>query len=116
MKSNFPNDIINPQDWVCTDVDNMQFCRRINGTTFEYVQLKESARESIECGSYDISDIIDKTMHCDWYHDTINVDDYDAEEIGEYLSDYPGLLDNVTKQEDINMLIAECIFETDLFS
>jgi hypothetical protein len=59
----------------------------------------------------------DKTTIKDWYQDEIDVNDYDADELGEYLSPYGGdefLGDSEGAER--NQLIAECVFETDLIS
>jgi hypothetical protein len=56
----------------------------------------------------------DKTTIKDWYQDEIDVNDYDCDEIGEYVSAYGGILDNVTDEQTRNQLTAECIFENNL--
>ena len=56
-----------------------------------------------------------RTFVSDWYQDEINVNDYDADQIGSYVSAYGGeeFLDG-SKGTERNQLIAECIFETDV--
>jgi hypothetical protein len=57
----------------------------------------------------------DKTTINDWHQDEINVNDYDSDQIGSYVSAYGGdefLGDSEGAER--NQLIAECIFETDL--
>ena len=59
--------------------------------------------------------INDKTTIKDWYQDEIDVNDYDSDQIGSYISAYGGdefLGDSEGAER--NQLIAECIFETDL--
>jgi hypothetical protein len=60
-----------------------------------------------------LSTLNDRTNISDWYQDEIDITDYDADEIGEYVSPYGYDLDNYS-ESDRNQLIAECIFETDL--
>jgi len=103
-------------EWQCTDVDESQFCHKVNDTTFEYIQLKNKNLIYGSCciGRQILDYLNDETKISDWYQDEICVDDYDADEIGEYLSCYGGILDNVDDVVLKNQLIAECIFETDV--
>ena len=104
-------------EWVCTDADQCQFCRKVNDTTFEYIQLKtEDLKHFVD--SFQLSNkhlleaLNDRTHIADWYQDEINVEDYDADEIGEYVSPYGEILEG-SEGAERNQLIAECIFETD---
>ena len=104
-------------EWVCTDADECQFCRKVNDTTFEYIQLKaEDLKrfvDSFQLNNKHLLEVLnDRTNVADWYQDEINVEDYDADEIGEYISPYGGILEGSDGAER-NQLIAECIFETD---
>jgi hypothetical protein len=99
-------------EWTCTDPDQGQFCRKVNETTFEYIQIKDM--EGKEHSKKLLDTLNDKTTIKDWYQDEIDVNDYDSDEIGEYVSAYGGILDNVTDEQTRNQLTAECIFETDL--
>ena len=101
-------------EWTCTDPDQGQFCRKVNDTTFEYIQIKDM--EGKEHSKHLLETLNDKTTIKDWYQDEIDVNNYDADELGEYLSPYGGILDNVTDEQTRNQLTAECIFETDLIS
>lgn len=106
------------EEWVCTDVDEFQFCRKVSDTIFEYIQLKtddlKAFIESFRLGNkHLLSTLNDRTNISDWYQDEIDVTDYDAEQIAEYLSPYGGILDGVTDDVERNQIIAECIFETD---
>ena len=106
------------EEWVCTDADECQFCRKISDTEFEYIQLKtddlKAFIKSFRLGNkHLLSTLNDRTNISDWYQDEIDVTDYDADAIGEYLSPYGGILDGVTDEAERNQLIAECIFETD---
>jgi hypothetical protein len=101
-------------EWTCTDPDQGQFCRKVNETTFEYIQIKDM--EGKEHSKKLLDTLNDKTTIKDWYQDEIDVNDYDCDEIGEYVSAYGGILDNVTDEQTRNQLTAECIFETDLIS
>ena len=102
-------------EWTCTDPDEGQFCRKVNETTFEYIQIKDM--EGKEHSKKLLDTLNDKTTIKDWYQDEIDVNDYDADELGEYLSPYGGdeFLGN-TEGAERNQLTAECIFETDLIS
>lgn len=97
-------------EWVNTDPDQGQFCRKINDTTFEYIQIKDM--ESKEHSKHLLETLNNKTTIKDWYQDEICVDDYDSDEIGEYVSAYGGdeYLGN-SEGAERNQLIAECIFE-----
>jgi hypothetical protein len=104
-------------EWVCTDADQCQFCRKVNDTTFEYIQLKtEDLKrfvDSFQLNNKHLLEVLnDRTHVSDWYQDEIDVNDYDADEIGEYVSPYGGILEG-SEGAERNQLIAECIFETD---
>lgn len=104
-------------EWVCTDADQCQFCRKVNDTTFEYIQLKtEDLKrfvDSFQLNNKHLLEVLnDRTHIADWYQDEINVEDYDADEIGEYVSPYGEILEG-SEGAERNQLIAECIFETD---
>ena len=104
-------------EWVCTDADQCQFCRKVNDTTFEYIQLKtEDLKrfvDSFKLNNKHLLEVLnDRTRIADWYQDEINVEDYDADEIGEYVSPYGEILEG-SEGAERNQLIAECIFETD---
>jgi len=102
-------------EWTNTDPDQGQFCRKVNETTFEYIQIKDM--EGKEHSKKLLDSLNDKTTIKDWYQDEIDVNDYDADELGEYLSPYGGdefLGDSEGAER--NQLIAECVFETDLIS
>ena len=106
------------EEWVCTDPDEGQFCRKVNDTTFEYIQLKTEKLKSflhafMLGGKNLLTTLNNRTFVTDWYQDEICVDDYDADEIGEYVSPYGEILDG-SEGAYRNQLIAECIFETDL--
>ena len=101
-------------EWVNTDPDEGQFCRKISDTEFEYIQIKDMSDKPHSKRLLEV--LNDKTTIKDWYQNEIDVNDYDADELGEYLSPYGGILDNVTDEQTRNQLTAECIFETDLIS
>ena len=100
-------------EWVNTDPDEGQFCRKINDTTFEYIQLKDMSGKPHSKKLLEI--LNDKTTIKDWYQDEIDVNDYDSDQIGSYVSTYGGdefLGDSEGAER--NQLIVECIFESDL--
>lgn len=106
------------EEWVCTDPDECQFCRKISDTEFEYIQLKnEDLKKFVETfhlgNKHLLSVLNDRTIIADWYQSETDVNDYDADAIGEYLMPYGGILDGVTDDVERNQIIAECIFETD---
>ena len=112
----------NIEEWSCTDPDTMQFCRKVNDTTFEYIQLKVGQLCSFAISfhlnkKHLLETLNDKTTLNDWYQDEINVNDYDADELGEYVAPFGGddFL-NAIKGCDRNQLMAECIFETDIMN
>ena len=101
-------------EWTNTDPDEGQFCRKVNDTTFEYIQIKDM--EGKEHSKHLLEVLNDKTTIKDWYQDEIDVNDYDSSQIGSYVSAYGGdefLGDSEGAER--NQLIVECIFETDLF-
>ena len=101
-------------EWTCTDPDEGQFCRVIDTHTFEYIQIKDM--DGKEHSKKLLDTLNDKTTIKDWYQDEIDAKDYDADELGECLSPYGGILYNVTDDEQTrNQLIVECIFESNLF-
>lgn len=124
----------NPNEWVMTDQDTYQFARKVNNTTWEYYQL---ANEEIiklleeviyKNQSIDPTPLKDrvlnyinnhdsfKTTYDDWYCGEIDLDDYDADEICDYLSAYG---DSYLQGADENtkvQLTCEAIFETDMLT
>ena len=97
-------------EWTNTDPDEGQFCRKVNDTTFEYIQIKDM--EGKEHSKRLLEVLNDKTTIKDWYQDEIDVNDYDSGQIGSYVSAYGGdefLGDSEGAER--NQLIAECIFE-----
>lgn len=110
------------EEWVCTDPDEGQFCRKANDTTFEYIQLKTEELKSflhafMLGGKNLLITLNNRTFITDWYQDEINVEDYDADQIGSYVSAYGGeeFLGG-SKGAERNQLVAECIFETDIMN
>ena len=100
-------------EWTNTDPDEGQFCRKISDTEFEYIQIKDM--DGKEHSKHLLETLNDKTTIKDWYQDEIDVNDYDADELGEYVAPFGG--DDFLQQSkgaERNQLIAECIFETDL--
>ena len=100
-------------EWTNTDPDEGQFCRKVNDTTFEYIQLKDMTDKPHSKRLLEV--LNDKTTIKDWYQDEIDVNDYDSDQIGSYVSAYGGdefLGDSEGAER--NQLVAECIFETDL--
>ena len=98
-------------EWTNTDLDEGQCCRKVNDTTFEYIQSKDM--EGKEHSKHLLETLNDKTTIKDWYKDEIEVNDYDSSQIGSYVSAYGGdefLGDSEGAER--NQLIAECIFET----
>lgn len=102
--------------WECTDVDQMQFCRKINDHVFEYIQLKDVDGDySVYFKNKNALDYLNGITTADeWYQDIIDIADYSDDEIKEYLSAYGGILDNVNDDVQRNQIIAECIFEQDV--
>ena len=100
------------KEWICTDPDECQFCRKVSDTEFEYIQLKtddlKSFVSAFQLGNKHLLSVLnDRTTIADWYQSETDVTDYDAEQIAEYLSPY-GILYNVTDDEQTrNQLIVE---------
>lgn len=101
--------------WECTDIDQMQFCRKINDHVFEYIQLKDADGDFAYYKNKNALDYLNGITTADeWYQDIIDITDYSDDEIKEYLSAYGGILDNVNDDVQRNQIIAECIFEQDV--
>ena len=98
-------------EWVNTDPDEGQFCRKISDTEFEYIQLKDMTDKPHSKRLLEV--LNDKTRISDWYQDEIDVKDYDEEQIESYVSPYGEILEG-SEGADRNQLIAECIFDTDI--
>lgn len=107
----------NTSQWECTDIDQLQFCRKINERVFEYIQLKDCDSDC-DFGYHKSKNALDYlngiTTADEWYQDIIDITDYSDDEIKEYLSAYGGILDNVTDDVQRSQIIAECIFEQDV--
>ena len=124
----------NPNEWVMTDPDTYQFARKVNNTTWEYYQL--SNEKVIKLLNYVIynNQSIDptplkdrvlnyinnrdsfKTTSDDWYCGEIDLDDYDADQICDYLSAYGESYLQGADENTKVQLICETIFETDMFT
>ena len=98
-------------EWVNTDPDEGQFCRKISDTEFEYIQLKDMTDKPHSKHLLEV--LNDKTTIKDWYQDEIDAMDYDEEQIERYVSPYGEILEG-SEGADRNQLIVECIFETDI--
>lgn len=100
--------------WECTDVDQMQFCRKVNDHVFEYIQLKDADVFDYYKNKNALDYLNGITSPNEWYQDIIDITDYSDDEVKEYLSAYGGILDNVNDDVQRNQIIAECIFEQDV--
>jgi hypothetical protein len=83
--------VVNYNDWTCTDEDSAQYCMQINYTTFSFKTGLEGE------------------VH------VINLSDYDDLNIEEYVQGYYNSMDELYEECGANSLqiIAECIYETD---
>ena len=111
----------NVEEWSCTDPDTMQFCRKVSGTEFEYIQLRvEKLCQFVTIFHLNNKHLLevlnDKTRINDWYQDEIDVLEYDADEIKSYIAPYGGILDNTKVGAERNQLICECIFEQNIMN
>ena len=75
-------------EWTNTDPDEGQFCRKISDTEFEYIQLKDMTSKPHSKRLLEV--LNDKTTIKDWYQDEIDVNDYNSDQIGSYISAYGG--------------------------
>ena len=102
-----------PSEWICTDPDEGQFCRKISDTEFEYIQIKDM--DGKEHSKELLNSINDKTTIKDWWQDEIDIMDYDVDALGMYAAAYGGdeYLGN-SEGAERNQLLAECIFEQDI--
>ena len=124
----------NPNEWVMTDPDTYQFARKVNNTTWEYYQLaNEEIIKLLEEVIYNNQSIdptplkdrvlnyinnrsIFKTTSDDWYCGEIDLDDYDEDEICDYLSAYGESYLQGADENTKVQLTCETIFETDMFT
>ena len=124
----------NPNEWVMTDPDTYQFARKVNNTTWEYYQLaNEEIIKLLEEVIYKNQSIdptplkdrvlnyinnrsIFKTTSDDWYCGEIDLDEYDEDEICDYLSAYGESYLQGADENTKVQLTCETIFETDMFT
>lgn len=124
----------NPNEWVMTDPDTYQFARKVNNTTWEYYQLaNEEIIKLLEEVIYNNQSIDPtplkdrvlnyinnrdsfKTTSNDWYCGEIDLDDYDADQICDYLSAYGESYLQGADENTKVQLTCETIFETDMFT
>jgi len=110
--------IFKPSEWICTDPDEMQFCRPISKTEFEYIQLSNmelKLKYQHGYGKNLLKNLNKKTTLDDWEEEVIDVSKLSEEEIREYVSPYGyhGILDDWKDEQSRYQIIAECAFETD---
>lgn len=105
----------NPNEWTCTDPDEWQFCRKIDETEYEYIQLKdkEIVRDSLCYGKLGLEYLNEKTTPSDWWQEEIDANDYTINEIKEYFAPY-GYNELKLSASEFYHLACECIFETDI--
>ena len=124
----------NPNEWVMTDPDTYQFARKVNNTTWEYYQLaNEEIIKLLEEVIYNNQSIDPtplkdrvlnyinnhdsfKTTSDDWYFGEIDLYEYDADEICDYLSAYGESYLQGADENTKVQLTCEAIFETDMFT
>lgn len=124
----------NPNEWVMTDPDTYQFARKVNNTTWEYYQLANEEiiklleeviynNQSIDPTpiKYRVLNYINnydsfKTNSDDWYCGEIDLDEYDEDEICDYLSAYGESYLQGADENTKVQLTCEAIFETDMFT
>lgn len=103
-----------PSEWECTDRDQFQFCRKIDDTCFEYIQLKESKIDWAKEETKDSDNLLEDFSFCtkmeDWYYEIIDVNDLSKENIDELLDCY-GNFGYDSRDKVPNQLIAEAWFE-----
>ena len=124
----------NPNEWEMTDPDTYQFARKVNDTTWEYYQLSNDKIMKLlndviyKNQSIDPTPLKDrvlnyinnrdsfKTTPNDWYFGEIDLDDYDADQICDYLSAYGESYLQGADENTKVQLTCETIFETDMFT
>ena len=105
----------NVEEWECTDPNSGQFCHKESDGTFTYLQLNDDIENVSSMAKNALAKLNGTLKRDDVIIANIDVDDYTEEEIANYLSAYDGILDNVKDEATKRQLIAECIFETDIF-
>jgi hypothetical protein len=51
------------EEWICTDADECQFCRKISDTEFEYIQLKNEDLKNLTTNSLLKEILLSLTKH-----------------------------------------------------
>ncbi len=104
---------INLSEYICTDHDNLQYCKKISWNTFEYLEFNrlEFASEFREITEEDLSiDLYLDPIY--WVCDTIQLSSFSESEQLEYCSGYYSESEFIEMVKNGEyMIIAECIFE-----
>lgn len=84
------------KDWICTDSDTSQYCRKINDYSYEFIEIREAISEYVVC--------------------TVSIDirDYSLDELWNYCSGYYCSYEQMVEQygfREAIRIIAECVFE-----
>lgn len=102
--------------WFCTDPDTLQFCKKINDTTYEFLQVSWNYLDRIKeftdidhwwpyPGDYGVTSYVD--------YKVINLEDYTNEAIADEIACFGYNLNSIKEIYPIEweQIIAECIFE-----
>lgn len=84
-------------EWICTDPDNFQFCKKINDFRFSYIEARQL--------------IWEQWAVC---HAIIDVRDYSLDELWQYCSGYYESFEQMVEVYGFRaaiQIIAECVFE-----
>lgn len=99
-------------NWFCTDPDCMQFCRKVNETEFEFIQVVWLDTCGDDPVAENAKDESDNYAVCTGY---IDLDCYSLNDIECSIYSYGYTLETIKEiyGEDVNQIIAECLFEDD---
>ena len=100
------------QNWTCTDPDNYQYGRKISENVYEFKEL--SRNHDFKITDKWVNSVFDNGGF--WKQDVIDLNDYVEPQKENYISGYyPSMeeLKRICKNdiEQVNWIIAECIFE-----
>lgn len=108
-----------PNGWTCTDPDNYQFRRDNEDGSYTFKEIKTAEQKQHLTNFPKTFDYVFTTIHELWKQATIFITDYSRRDIHEILSAFYSE-QQIPEVADIDnpahhALIAECIFETEMY-
>lgn len=101
--------------WQHTDPDSHQYGREVYGDRYEFKEFDRNNYEVVGDTDEEEEIFIDKVFDDStfWVEETINLSDYNEQEIDRHVSSYYGSLEGLKDEcgDDWRFIAAECIFE-----